>query len=146
MKLTEKQKRFCDNYIINPNATDAAIKAGYASKTAKVIGHENLTKPYIREYIDKRLEQLEEERIAKSEEVLKYLTSVMRGQESEEVVVVEGLGMGESEARRMNKKLSARDRIKAAELIGKRYGLYVDKVDVNEPINITIKRRSETDD
>ena len=78
MKLTEKQKRFCDEYLIDLNATQAAIRAGYSKKTAYSIGIENLKKPVIQNYIDKRLKQLEDERIAKADEVLKYLTKSMR--------------------------------------------------------------------
>ena len=138
MKLTEKQKRFCDYYIETGNATEAAIRAGYSQKTARFIGAENLTKPNIKKYIDDRLREIEDKRIAKAEEVLKYLTSVMRGEETEEVVVVEGTGEGASEARIIEKQVSARDRIKAAELLGKRYSLFTDRIDVGGNVGITI--------
>ena len=85
--MTAKQMRFCDEYLIDLNATQAAIRAGYSKKTATVIGAENLTKPYIREYIDQRLAEKEEALIAKQDEVMKYLTSVMRREEKENVVV-----------------------------------------------------------
>jgi len=68
--LTEKQKRFCDEYLMDLNATQAAIRAGYSTKTAKSIGQENLTKPYLKTYIGERLKQLEDERIARADEVL----------------------------------------------------------------------------
>ena len=132
MKLTEKQKRFCDYYIEVGNATEAARKAGYSKKTARFIGNENLTKPNIKVYIDKKLKELENERIAKAEEVLKYLTSVMRGEETEEVVVVEAIGDFQSKATTVKKDISAKDRIKAAELIGKRYAMWTDKQQINE--------------
>ena len=131
MKLTEKQKRFCDEYLIDLNATQAAIRAGYSKKTAFTIGNENLKKPYIKNYIDERLKQLEDERIAKADEVLKYLTSVMRNEIKEEVVVTEGIGDGGSEARTIKKDMSAKDRNKAAELLGKRYRLFTEKVEVD---------------
>ena len=131
MKLTEKQKRFCDEYLIDLNATQAAIRAGYSKKTAFTIGNENLKKPYIKNYIDERLKQLEDERIAKADEVLKYLTSVMRNEIKEEVVVTEGIGDGCSEARTIKKDMSAKDRNKAAELLGKRYRLFTEKVEVD---------------
>ena len=86
-KMTAKQMRFCDEYLIDLNATQAAIRAGYSEKTATVIGSENLTKPYIREYIDKRLAEKEEALVAKQDEVMKYLTAVMRREEKENVVV-----------------------------------------------------------
>lgn len=131
MKLTEKQKRFCDEYLIDLNATQAAIRAGYSKRTAYSIGIENLKKPVIQNYIDERLKQLEDERIAKADEVLKYLTSVMRNEVKEEVVVIEGIGDGCSEARTIKKDMSAKDRNKAAELLGKRYRLFTEKVEVD---------------
>ena len=74
MALTEKQKRFCDEYLIDLNATQAAIRAGYSEKTARQTATENLSKPYIREYIDKRLAEKDAELIADQDEVLKCLT------------------------------------------------------------------------
>lgn len=131
MKLTEKQKRFCDEYLIDLNATQAAIRAGYSKKTAKVIGQENLTKPYLKAFIDERLKQLEDKRIAKADEVLKYLTKGMRQELTEEVVVTEGTGDGCSEARVVNKIISLKDSNKCVELLGKRYRLFTDKIEVD---------------
>jgi phage terminase small subunit len=127
VKLTEKQKRFADYYIETGNATQSAIKAGYSEKTAKVIGNENLTKPYIRKYIDERLAEKENQRIAQQDEVLSYLTSLMRGEKREQVL--RGIGQGAQVVDEM--EVSAKDRIKAAELLGKRYGLWVDKQDID---------------
>ena len=79
-KLTERQKAFCEYYIESLNATEAAIKAGYSKKTARAIGAENLTKPYIQEYIHEVVEKLRSGRIADADEVLSYLTQVMRGE------------------------------------------------------------------
>lgn len=74
-KLTAKQQLFCDEYLVDLNATQAAIRAGYSAKTARVIGTENLSKPAVREYIDKRMAEKEEKLIAKQDEVMKYLPS-----------------------------------------------------------------------
>lgn len=139
MELTPKQKAFAEYYIETGNATEAAIKAGYSKKTARVIGQENLTKPAIKTYIDEKMEQLADKRIAKAEEVLEYLTRVIRGEETEQVVVTENVGDFMSEARVINKELSAKDRIKAAELLGKRYRLFVDKVEQKVDVNDTTK-------
>ena len=79
-KMSEKQKAFCDYYIESLNLTDAAKKAGYSEKTARSMGSENLTKPDIKEYIELRLAQMEEKRVATASEVLEYLTRVMRGE------------------------------------------------------------------
>lgn len=138
-KLTLKQKRFADEYIISGNATQSAIKAGYSKKTAGVIAVENLEKPNIKAYIDKRLKELDDKAIAKQEEVLQYLTAVMRGQSKSAVVVIEGLGEGLSEARLINKTPDEKDRIKAAELLGKRYGAFTEKVDISGDMNLSIE-------
>lgn len=126
MKLTEKQKRFADEYIISGNATQAAIKAGYSKKTARFVAAENLTKPNIKNYIDERLEELKSERTADAQEVLEYLTSVMRGNETEEVLI----GVGEGMQSTIQKEVGAKDRLKAAELLGKRFALFTDKTEV----------------
>lgn len=124
--MTLKQQRFADEYIITGNATQAAIKAGYSKKTAKVIANENLTKPYIKKYIDERLEQLESEKIASQQEVLSYLSSVMRGEMTEQTL----RSVGESGQVIAEIDVGAKDRIKAAELLGKRYKLWTDKQEV----------------
>ena len=146
MKLTDKQKRFCDEYLIDLNATQAAIRAGYSKKTAFIIANENLKKPYIKGYIDERLKQLEDKRIAKADEVLKYLTSVMRNEVKEEVVVVEGKGDGCSSARTIKKDMSAKDRNKAAELLGKRYRLFTEKVEADVNKVVVFEREDELND
>lgn len=138
--MTAKQKRFCDEYLIDLNATQAAIRAGYSEKNARNIASENLAKPNIREYIDERMAEKEKELIADQNEVLKYLTSVLRGESQSTEIVVEGVGEGCSEARTIQKEPSEKDRLKAAELLGKRYGLYTDRVeaDVDMELNINI--------
>lgn len=131
-KLTIKQKKFADEYIISGNATQAAIKAGYSKKTARFTGAENLTKPNIKFYIDERMKKLEEEAIADQTEVLKYLTRVLRDEEKEEVLV--NVGNFEQEIQSM--KVSTKDKIKAAELLGKRYGSWTDKVDLSSDLTL----------
>jgi phage terminase small subunit len=120
-KLTEKQKRFIDYYVETANATESAKRAGYSSKTAKNIGAENLTK--LNYFIQERLQQLEDNRIASQEEVLQYLTKVMRGEEKDQF----GLDA------------SLQDRTKCAELLGKRYGTFKEKVDVTGNIPVVIQ-------
>lgn len=123
-KLTAKQQRFVDEYLIDLNATQAAIRAGYAKKAARSIGQENLTKPDIKAYIADRMAEKEAALIADQDEVLKYLTSVMRGRSRSSVVVVESAGDFISKAREMEKSPDEKERLKAAELLGKRYGLF----------------------
>lgn len=121
-KLTPKQSAFCDYYIETGNATESAIKAGYSKKTARVIGQENLTKPALKSYIEERLRQIADKRIAKGEEVLQYLTKVMRGEEKDQF----GLDA------------SLQDRTKAAELLGKRHRLFTEKVEVSGVVPVKI--------
>ena len=145
MAMTPKQQRFCDEYLIDLNATQAAIRAGYSKKTAKQIGQENLTKLDIKEYIEKRMTEKEEALIAKQDEVMRYLTSVMRREMKEAVVVtlqnktekwvqVEGTGqlkkqtVVEESPAVVDIPAKLSDANKAAELIGKRYGLFKDNV------------------
>lgn len=138
MALTAKQKRFCDEYLVDLNATQAAIRAGYSKKTAYSIGVENLKKPEIKKYIEQRMAEKEKELIADQDEVLKYLTSVLRGESRSTEIVIEGIGEGMSEARTIKKEPSEKDKLKAAELLGKRYGLYTDKVDIDATEAVTI--------
>ncbi|MDU1114625.1 MAG: terminase small subunit [Clostridium butyricum] len=139
--MTDKQKRFCNEYLIDLNVTQAAIRAGYTPKYADKRAYELLDKPLIKAYIDEELKKIEDEKIADAKEVMQYLTSVMRNEVTEEVVVVEGEGDGCSSAVVVKKDMSAKDRNKAAELLGKRYRLFVDKVetDVNATVNSTQK-------
>ncbi|WP_282806453.1 terminase small subunit [Lactobacillus isalae] len=129
-KLTQKQRRFIDEYIISGNATQAAIKAGYSKKTARKIGQENLTKPDIKAAIEKRNAEIQSKKTADMTEVMEYLTSVMRGEQTESVATSKGVYS--------NVEVSAKDRIKAAELIGKRNGAWTDKKEINGDLSIEI--------
>lgn len=137
-KLTEKQKRFADYYIEIANAEQAAVKAGYSAKYARGNAHKLVANSCIKKYIDERLAELESKRVANAQEVMEYLTSVMRGEHTEEVVVVEATGDGFSSARTIDKEISAKDRLKAAELLGKRYALFTDKMDVSGSLGVNI--------
>lgn len=131
MKLTLKQQRFADEYIISGNATEAAIKAGYSKKTAYSIGLENLKKPEIKKLIDEKLKELSDKKIADQQEVLAYLTSVLRGETQSEIVVVEGQGEGVSKAKPIQKAPDEKERLKAAELLGKRMGLFKERIELS---------------
>lgn len=131
--MTDKQKRFCDEYLIDCNATQAAIRAGYSPKTAKQTGCENLAKPDLKAYIDERLEEMHNEKTADAQEVLEYLTSVMRGEHKEQVLKLVGEGVQTIS----DIDVGAKNRIKAAELIGKRYGMFKDGLAVEvEPVTL----------
>ncbi len=137
-KMTAKQRRFCDEYLIDLNATQAAIRAGYSQKYANTNASKLLQITTINEFIEKRMAEKESALIADQDEVLKYLTSVMRGESQSEIVVVEGIGMGTSEARTMQKAPDEKERLKAAELLGKRYGLYKDTINEVVDMDLTI--------
>ncbi len=111
--LTEKQKRFIDYYIETANATESAKRAGYSEKTAKNIGAENLTK--LNFFIQEKLQQLEDKRIASANEVLQYFTAVMRGEEKDQF----GL------------EASLKDRNFAAKCLAQRHGLLIEKKELS---------------
>ena len=137
-KLTEKQKRFIDFYIETSNASESARRAGYSPKNINTNATKILQNTTVQSEINKRLSQLASERIAGAEEVLKYLTAVMRGEEVEEQVVTIGTGQGESEVEIVKKKVSPKDRIKAAELLGKRYGLQQPDEGLKQNLSINV--------
>lgn len=104
MSLNERQKAFCEHYAACFNATEAAVKAGYSKKTAYSIGNENLKKPEIQKYLQTLTETAKTGRIATADEVLAYLSETMRDAAE-----------------------NRRERTKAAELLGKRYGIFAEK-------------------
>ena len=159
-KLTAKQQRFCDEYLTDFNATQAAIRAGYSVKTAAVIATENLRKPNISEYIAKRMQQKEVELIADQDEVLRYLTSVMRREMKESVVVtlqnkvekwVKDEETGKLKKQTVTEEAPAvveiparlSDANRAAEMLGKAHGIFIDKLelDADMELNITVTRK-----
>ena len=111
-KLTAKQKRFCDEYLKDLNATQAAIRAGYSEKNARNIASENLAKPNIQEYLQRFQNKIDQKNIKTVEEVQEWWSEVMEDSEA---------------------KLP--DRIKASELLVKSKGGFVDKLQVKGNIN-----------
>lgn len=123
--LTEKERIFADEYIKTTNATQSAIKAGYAENSASVTGSKMLRKPKVRQYIDTVMNERSKNTIATADEVLEYLTKVMNGEEKD------AFGLDASIA----------DRTKAAELLGKRHILFTEKVKLDAEIEIDISDR-----
>ena len=140
--MTLKQQRFADEYIISGNATDAAIKAGYSSKYANTNAYKLLQNTTIKSYIDERLAQLASEKIATQEEVLSYLTSVMRGETQEQTLI----SIGELGQTITDIDVGAKDRIKAAELLGKRHRLWTDKSEVEIAGTVVFANESDIPD
>ena len=141
--MTGKQKRFCDEYLIDCNAT-RAYKAVYKNikndSVARKAGSRLLTVVDVKKYIDARMEELHNEKTADAQEVIEYLSAVRRGESTAQEIVVVGTGDGCSEAKTVEKAPSEKERLKAAELLGKRYGLYTDKIEqtVDAELNITV--------
>lgn len=140
--MNAKQKRFCDEYLIDCNATQAAIRAGYSKKTAKQTGQRLLTFVDLKQYINEQLEQMHNKTIADAEEVMKYLTSVMRGEHTEQTLKLVGDGVQDI----AEIDVAAKERLKAAELIGKRYGIWKDNVDVKGAIPTVLTGSDELED
>lgn len=129
-KLTPKQLAFADYYIELGNAYQAATKAGYSEAYAKGNVVRLLENVSVKHYIEKRMEELKSERVADQQEILEYLTSILRGEQTEETL----RGIGEGAQTIDDIDVSAKDRIKAAEMLGKRYAMWTDKQQVE---NIT---------
>lgn len=131
VKLTEKQERFIDFYIETGNASEAARRAGYSKGSISTANKWLIPKnPHFKAdlaaALGKRLQELKNERTASLSEVLEFMTSTMRGEVKEDVVVTEGTGEGCSEARVIQKQVSARDRLEAAKALEKRLGRFID--------------------
>lgn len=144
-KLTLKQKKFADEYIISGNATES-YKRVYSNvkedSTASAGASRMLRNVKVKSYIEERLAELNSEKIADQEEILQYLTSVMRGEHREETLI--GMGQGFQETTYMD--VGAKDRIKAAELLGKRYSMWTDKQELTQrTIEITVGEWDEED-
>ncbi|MCR6096864.1 terminase small subunit [Salipaludibacillus agaradhaerens] len=129
-KLTEKQKRFVDCYVESGNGTQSYIDAGYKA-TSRAVAEANARKLLanysVKKYMEERMKKIESEKIASQEEILSYLTSVLRGETTEEVL--RGVGKGAQTVDSL--EVSAKDRIKAAELLGKRYAIWTDNKNID---------------
>lgn len=140
--LTTKARLFVDYYIqLKGNGTQAALKAGYSPKTAYSIAKENLKKPQVQAAIRARTAELESKRTADTQEILEYLASVMRGEVDDEVVVNVGVGKGYTQPQKVRAKVTTKDRNKAAEMLAKCKGLFVNKteLDVQGAMPVVIK-------
>lgn len=129
-KLTPKQKKFCDYYISSGNATESAIKAGYSKKTAKQMGAENLTKPYLKDYIKKHTVEDEEYRMLKAENRQKMLSDIFEGKVYEDKLIIDSDG----ETKIIQEPMSWDIRLKANEQLNKMQGEYLQRVDLKGEI------------
>ena len=136
--MNEKQRRFVDEYIIHANVYRAAINAGYSENYARTNASKLLAKDSIKDYKDKRLEEMKNKRTADAQEVMEYLTAVMRGEMKDEALLVVPTGDFESEVQRHDQRADTSQRTKAAELLGKRYAMWTDKQITDTTERITI--------
>lgn len=140
--MNARQKRFCDEYLIDCNATQAAIRTGYSPKTAYSNGQRLLKNAEVKSRIDELLEQLHSEKTADAQEIMEYLTKVVRGESQSDVLSLCGDGCQKV----IKKPPDEKERLKAAELLGKRYGLFTDKVDAAVSIPIIISGDDRLDE
>ena len=132
--MNAKNKLFVSEYIKDLNAEKAAIKAGYSPKYARSIAYKLLTKADIKKAIEIELEEVRKANIAEAIEVEEFLTLAMRGEKKEEVLI--GVGGGEQQVGEI--QVSMKDRIKAAELLGKRHALFTDKKQITGAVPVVI--------
>ncbi|MGO3751201.1 MAG: terminase small subunit [Peptoniphilaceae bacterium] len=155
MALTIKQKQVADDYIITGNKTESYLKFYKNVKnreTARANSSRLFNTPGIKEYIENKMKELDEELIADQREILRMLTRQARRQEIDYQVIVTKrpvfddnnnfVGI-EEKGEVIKVPTQNKDAIKAAELLGKRYGMWTDKIDINEPIKIDITRKSK---
>lgn len=133
-QLTEKQKAFTREYIQDFNATQAAIRAGYSSRSAKEIAYDLMKTPKVKEEISNLISEIKDERIATATETLIHLSGILRGQDEEEMV----FATKDGDIVKGSRRVIPKDRLKAAELLGKYHKLYVDRHELEEKTVITV--------
>jgi len=138
-KLTVKQQAFADFYIELGNATEAYLKAYPNVKkeaTARAAGSRMLTNVSVKAYIENRMEELKTERVADQQEILELLTAIARGETTS--ATLRGIGEG---AQTIDEDMppTTAERIKAAELLGKRFSMWTDKQQVDVNGSVTTK-------
>lgn len=131
IKLKPKELKFAEEWLKTTNATQSAIKAGYSARTAYSAGNRLLKKVDVKQYIDERLAEMQENSIADTNEVMQFLSSTMRGDIPDQFGLDPALN----------------DRLKAAELLGKRYKLFTDKQEISgadgEPIKVVFSNMNK---
>ena len=132
-KLNARQRKFAEYYAQSGNAAESAVKAGYSAKYANTNASKLLQNTTIKKYLDEQLKKMQDESIAKADEVLKYLTSVMRGESRSQVVIATPMG-----AERVDKPPEEKDKLKAADMLGKYYALYTEKSKVDADLSFDV--------
>lgn len=164
-KMTEKQKRFCDEYLIDLNATQAAIRAGYSVDTAKEIGCENLTKPNIQEAVAKAMAErskrtgINQDRIVLELAKMAFVNandlintsdgSIKPGASEDDLACIQSVKVKTSlgvSGTSTEREIKLNDKMKALELLGKHLGMWNDKIDVNVALPVVISGEDELED
>ncbi len=157
-KLTPKQKTFCDEYLIDLNATQAAIRAGYSPDSAKEIGCENLTKPNIRAYIDKEIANrskrtgINQDRVIRelariafvnANDVINMDEATLKADASEDdtatIASVKVKTIPTKDGEGVEREIKLADKLKALELLGKHLGMFKENININANVNSTKK-------
>lgn len=140
-KLSKKEEKFVIEYVRTGNATQSAINAGYSERSARQTACRMLTKDYILIAIDELVKEMNSEKIADAEEVMMLLTEIARGETVEQNAFIDKNGNPVI----VETKVKEKERIKALELLGKRYKLYVDKVEANVDGEVKVVFEGEDD-
>lgn len=140
--LTLKQQKFADEYIISGNIEQAAITAGYSKAYARGNAHKLVANVSVKAYLDERLAEIKSEKVADQQEVMEFLTAIMRGEVNEPVTIF--IGDGRQEVKDLKPSVQAR-RAAAVDL-GKRYGMWTDKIEqTNRNIEIVVGNWDDDD-
>lgn len=149
--MTQKQKRFVEEYLIDLNATQAAIRAGYSPSSAADIGSENLRKPDIRSSIDKKMAERSKRTGVNADRVLMELAKIgfvnatnvidikngtlKEGVTLEDTAAIQSVKVKTIPTKNggegIEREIKLADKIKALELIGKHLGMFIEKMDMN---------------
>lgn len=163
--MTAKQQRFCDEYLIDLNATQAAIRAGYSVDTAKEIGCENLTKPNIQETIAKAMAERSKRTGVNQDRVVLELAKIafvnandlidakdasIRGSATEDdLACIQSVKVKTSfttNGESVEREIKLNDKMKALELLGKHLGMWNDKIDLNVSLPVVISGEDDLED
>lgn len=159
--MTEKQKRFVDEYLIDLNATQAAIRAGYSPKTAYSIGEENLKKPEISNAISRAMAESSRRTGISQDRVVRELAKmafvnitdvvdsngrIRRDATNDDLACIESIKVKQMESDTggsEEREVKLCSKLKALELLGKHIGMWNDKVDVNLSVPVIFHGEDE---
>lgn len=164
-KLNKKQQQFVDEYLIDLNATQAAIRAGYSVNSARDIGCENLTKPNIQEAIAKAMAErskrtgISQDRIVLELAKLAFVNandlidpvdaSIRAGASEDDLACIQSVKVKTMDGEKgtsTEREIRLNDKMKALELLGKHLGMWNDKIDLNVSLPVVISGEDDLED